>query len=434
MSMIETGIAGMILLLFFFIVGMPVSFAFALAGVLGFCYVGGIEGGLSVLAIETFSNFSSYGLTVIPMFVFMGSIAFTGGISGKLFDFGFALFGRIRGGLALSSIVACSLFAAVCGSTAATAAAMGKVAIPEMRRYKYDDALATGTLAAAGSLGILIPPSSTLIIYAMLTEQSVGKLFIAGVLPGLLLALLFALAVIIWCFYNPKIAPAGPATTLRQKLKAFSGVFEMLILFFLVMGGLFTGWFTPTQAGAAGAASTLLIVLVRRNLTWRKLLDAFEDTIRTSCMIMVLIAGALIFSRFLAVTGIPTTISKYVGELPLSPFTIMALIVLFHFIGGTFMDSFGLILLTVPVLYPTIVKLGFDPVWYGIIIILIVEMGVISPPEGLNMWVVKSIVPDVPLRTIFKGVVPFCLALLLCAALLMAFPEIATFLPSFMSY
>ena len=311
---------------------------------------------------------------------------------------------------------------------------MGKVAIPEMRRYKYDDALVTGSVAASGSLGILIPPSATLIIYAMLTEQSVGKLFIAGVLPGVLLAVLFGVTVVIWCFSNPRIAPAGPATTIRQKLKAFSGVVDMLILFFLVMGGLFTGWFTPTQAGAAGAAGTLLVSLFRGNISWRKLLDAFEDTMKTSCMVMLLVAGALIFSRFLAVTGVPTVVSNWVGGLPFSPATIMALIILFHFVAGTFMDSFGLILLTVPVLYPTVLKLGFDPIWYGIMIILIVEMGVISPPEGLNMWVVKAIAPDIPLKTIFKGVMPFCLAVLVCAVLLVLFPQIVTYLPSFMSY
>ena len=434
MSMVEAGIAGMVLLLIFFFLGMPVAFAFALTGVLGFCYVGSIEGGISVLAIEIFSNFSSYSLTVIPMFVLMGAIAFAGGISRNLFDFGFALFGRIRGGLALSTVAACASFAAVCGSTAATAAAMGKVAIPEMRRFKYDDALVTGSVAASGSLGILIPPSATLIIYAMLTEQSVGKLFIAGVLPGVLLAVLFGVTVIVWCLSNPKIAPAGPATTIREKLKAFSGVVDMLILFCVVMGGLFTGWFTPTQAGAAGAAGTLLVSLFRRNISWRKLLDAFEDTMKTSCMVMLLVAGALIFSRFLAVTGIPAVVSNWVGGLPFSPGMIMAIIILFHFVAGTFMDSFGLILLTVPILYPTVLKLGFDPIWYGIMIILIVEMGVISPPEGLNMWVVKAIAPDIPLKTIFKGVMPFCFAVLVCAVLLMIFPQIVTYLPSFMSY
>lgn len=434
MNPIEIGIVGMIVLLCLWFVGVPISFAFMLAGVLGFSYVGTVEGGLSVLAIETFSNYSNYGLTVIPMFVLMGSIAFASGMSRKLFDFAFAFFGRTRGGLAVAGITACAAFAAVCGSTAATAAAMGKVAIPEMKRFKYSDALSTGSIAAAGSLGILIPPSSTLIVYATLTELSVGKLFIAGVLPGLLLATLFALAVVCWCWRHPDAGPPGPSTTIKQKFKALSGVIEMFALFLFVMGGLFTGWFTPTQAGAAGAGGALIIGLVTRTLTWSKLVEALEESIKVNCMVMVLIAGALIFSRFLAVSGIPRIISEWLGVLPVSPMAIMVMIVAFHFLAGTFMDGFGLILLTVPVLYPTIVKLGFDGVWYGIIIILIVEMGAISPPEGINMWVVKGIAPDVPLKTIFRGVIPFCVALIICVALLIIFPQIVTFLPSFMTY
>jgi tripartite ATP-independent transporter DctM subunit len=368
------------------------------------------------------------------MFVLMGSIAFSGGMSRKLFDFGFALFGRTRGGLAIATVAACAAFSAICGSTAATAAAMGKVAIPDMRRYNYDDGLATGVVAAAGSLGILIPPSSTLVVYATLTELSVGKLFIGGVLPGIMLAVLFAFAVIYTCFRHREAGPAGPSTTLKVKYQAFLGIADIIILFCLVMGGLFTGWFTPTQAGAAGAAGALVISTVRKSLTRRKLLEAFEETVKVTCMIMVLIAGALIFSRFFAITTLPRMIADWVGGLPLSPMAIMLLIILFHFLAGTFMDGFGLILLTVPILYPTIVKLGFDGVWYGIVVIMICEMGVISPPEGLNMWVVKGIVPDVPVTTIFRGVIPFCIALLICATLLTIFPQIVTFLPSFMNY
>jgi C4-dicarboxylate transporter, DctM subunit len=434
MSPIESGIAGMILLLFFFFLGMPVSLAFALSGVIGFCFVSNVEAGLSVLAIETFSNLSSYGLTVIPMFVLMGAIGFTSGMSGRLFDFGFTLFGRTRGGLALASVAASAAFAAVCGSTAATAAAIGKVSIPEMKRYGYDDALSHGCVAASGTLGILIPPSATFIVYATLTELSVGKLFIAGILPGILLAALFAATVLIWCWYDPKVAPAGPATTIGQKLKAFLGIADMMVLLFVVLGGLFLGWFTPTQAGAAGAGGAIVIAIIRGGFTRQKLFAALEDTMKTSCMIMILIAGALIFSRFLAITGIPTLLSKWIGNLPLSPFTIMLIIIAFHFVAGTFMDSFGLILLTVPVLYPTILKLGIDPIWYGVIIVLIVEMGVISPPEGLNLWVVKSISPDLQLKTLFKGVIPFCVAVLVCAVILIIYPGIATFLPSFMTY
>jgi C4-dicarboxylate transporter, DctM subunit len=434
MSPIGIAIGGMILLLFFFFLGMPISLAFALSGVVGFFFLSNAEASLSVLSIETFSNLSNYGLTVIPMFVLMGAIGFHGGMSRRLFDFGFTLFGRTRGGLALASVAASAAFAAVCGSTAATAAAIGKVSIPEMKRYGYDDALSNGCVAASGTLGILIPPSATFIVYGTLTELSVGKLFIAGVLPGIFLAALFAVTVLVWCFYNPAIAPAGPQTTIGQKFKAFGRIGDMLLLLMLVLGGLFLGWFTPTQAGAAGAGGAILIAVLRRSLGWKELFRALEDTMKTSCMVMVLIAGALIFSRFLAITGFPTIVSKWVAGLPFSPFTIMVLIIAFHFVAGTFMDSFGLILLTVPVLYPTILKLGFDPIWYGVMIILICEMGVISPPEGLNIWVVRSISPDVPLKTIFKGCIPFCIAVLVCAVVLLLYPRLATFLPGFMTY
>jgi C4-dicarboxylate transporter DctM subunit len=432
MSSVEIGIAATVLLLFFFFIGVPVSFSFALAGVIGLSYLISPDAGLKLLLIQTFDTLADYFLTVIPMFVLMGSLAFASGIGGRLFGAGYSVFGRLRGGLAIGSVAACAGFGAVCGSSAATAAAMGRVALPEMKRYNYDDALSTGCLAAAGSLGILIPPSSTLIVYAMLTEQSVSKLFIAGILPGLLLAFLFVMAITVTCWRNPRLAPAGPETTFRQKVTAIFGVAEMLIVFLMVMGGLFTGWFTPTQAGGAGAAAVLLIALVRRTISWRGLFTALKETAAVSCMVMVLVAGALVFSRFLAASKIPIVLSDWLVGLPYSPMTIMTFIVLFHFLAGTFMDSFGLILLTVPILFPAIVRLGFDPVWYGIMIILFVEMGVISPPHGLNMWVVKGIVPDVSVGTIYRGVLPFLAAMLVCAGLLMAFPKIALVMPGLM--
>ena len=431
MSSLDIGIASMVVLLFFFFIGVPVSFSFAIAGVIGFCYLISTGAGLSLLIMQIFDTFSNYFLTVVPMFVLMGSLAFASGISTRLFDAGYSVFGKMRGGLAVASIAACAAFAAVCGSTAATSAAMAKVAIPEMRKYNYDDTLATGCVAAGGSLGILIPPSATLIVYAMLTEQSVGKLFIAGVFPGLLLAFLFAMAIILLCWKWPDMAPAGPETTIKQKLGAVIGVFEMLAVVVMVMGGLFTGWFTPTQAGGAGAAAVLLVALVRRKLSWGGFVNALKETTVITCMVMVLIAGALIFSRFLAATKIPFMLTDWIVELPLSPMGVMIIIVLLHFLAGTFMDGFGLILISVPVLFPTVVALGFDPIWYGIVIILIVEMGVISPPEGLNMWVVKGIA-DVPAEVVFKGVLPFIGALLICTFLLIIFPQIALFLPSLM--
>jgi C4-dicarboxylate transporter DctM subunit len=322
----------------------------------------------------------------------------------------------------------------MCGSTNATAAAMGRVSLPEMRRYNYDDSLATGCVAAAGSLGILIPPSTVFIIYGILTEQSIGKLFIAGVIPGIILAVLFMAVVSLLCLRNPKLAPAGAPTSWREKLAGLTGILEMLILFGLVIGGLFLGWFSPTQAGAAGAAGALLIGLARRQLNWQGFLFAIKDALRITCMVMVIVTGAIIFGHFIAVAKIPLVLSEWVGGLPLPPAAIMGIIVLMYLAGGCFMDALALITLTVPIIYPVILVLGFDPIWFGVIIVLVTEMGVITPPVGVNVYVIKGIAEDVPLETIFRGIFPFLAALIVAVAILIAFPQIATFLPSFTRY
>ncbi|MFC1871197.1 TRAP transporter large permease [Chloroflexota bacterium] len=434
MDMAIIGTISIFTLIVLFLIGVPVAYAMAIIGVIGFSYVVSTGAGLSMLAIEIFDNFAEYSLTVVPTFVLMGSLAFAAGITKRLYDAGYTLFGRMRGGLAISTIAACAGFAAICGSTNATAAAMGKVALPEMKRYNYDDGLATGCVASAGSLGILIPPSTILIIYGIMTEQSIGKLFIAGVLPGILLAILFMIAVFLRCWKDPAAGPAGPSTTMKQKLIGLSGLSEMGILFGLVMGGLFAGWFTPTEAGGAGAAGALLIAVARRSITWQGLIEAFKDTLLITCMVLTIVTGALIFGRFMTVTHIPFMLSDWVGGLPISPLAVMALIILIHFIGGCFMDAFALIVLTIPIVFPVVTALGFDPIWFGVLIVLICEMGVITPPVGINVYVIKGVAPDVPLTTIFKGVIPFVIALVIGTTLLTIFPQIATFLPSFMSY
>jgi C4-dicarboxylate transporter DctM subunit len=433
-SPITIGLIGIVVLVLIFLLGMPVGFAMAFVGLAGFCYLVSPEAGLSILARDVFSNFSSYSLTVIPMFVLMGSIAFASGMSRRLYDAGYTLFGQLRGGLAMATIAACAGFAAMCGSTNATAAAMGRVSLPEMKRYNYDDSLATGCVAAAGSLGILIPPSTIFIIYGILTEQSIGKLFIAGVIPGIILAVLFMAVVSLLCLRNPKLAPAGAPTSWREKLAGLTGILEMLILFGLVIGGLFLGWFSPTQAGAAGAAGALLIGLARRQLNWQGFLFAIKDALRITCMVMVIVTGAIIFGHFIAVAKIPLVLSEWVGGLPLPPAAIMGVIVLMYLAGGCFMDALALITLTVPIIYPVILVLGFDPIWFGVIIVLITEMGVITPPVGVNVYVIKGIAEDVPLETIFRGIFPFLAALIVAVAILIAFPQIATFLPSFTRY
>ena len=434
MNPVIIGVVGIVVLVIIFLLRMPVGFAMAFVGFVGFSFLVSPQAGLGILARDVFYTFSSYSLTVIPMFVFMGSIAAASGISRRLYDASHALLGRLRGGLAIATVAGCASFAAICGSTTATAAAMGKVALPEMKRYKYDDSLATGCVAAAGSLGILIPPSTIFIIYGIMTEQSIGKLFVAGVFPGIILAGLFVATVALVCRRNPSLAPASPATSWREKIDLIAGITETVVLFIFVIAGLFLGWFSPTQAGGAGAAGALLIGIIRGQLSWQGFLSAIKDALRITCMVMVIVAGATVFGHFMAVTKIPFILSDWVVNLPLPPMAIMGVIVVIYLIGGCFMDALALITLTIPIFYPAVIALGFDPIWFGVTIVLITEMGVITPPVGVNVYVIKGIAEDVPLETIFKGILPFLAALVVMIAILILFPQIATFLPNLTTY
>lgn len=425
-------IISVVLLVFLFLLRMPVAYVMALVGFVGFSYIVSIDGGLSLLAKDFWVLFSSYSLTVVPMFVFMGTLAFHSGMGSRLYNAAHKFFAQMRGGLAVSTIMACAGFGAMCGSTIAGAAAMGKVTLPEMKRFHYDSSLATGCVASAGSLAILIPPSTVLIIYGIMTGESIGKLFAAGILPGLLLTALFILTVIILCRFKPSLAPPGDEATWKERIASLSGVVEMFILFFLVIGGLFVGWFTPTESGAVGAIGTLIIALMRRTLSWEGFLTSLSETTRITAMVFLIVAGATIFGRFMAVTRVPFELSEWVGGLGMSPYIIMGFIIFGYLIGGCFMDSLALITLTVPILYPVIVKLGFDPIWFGVIIVLVGEMGVITPPVGINVYVIKGVAGEVPLETIFKGVFPFLGAIVVSTAILIAFPQIALVLPKLM--
>jgi C4-dicarboxylate transporter DctM subunit len=432
MSPITVGLIGLVILVIVLFSRMPVGFVMALVGFLGFTYMVSLEAGLRLLAKDFLDIFSSYSLTVLPLFIFMGQIAFYAGISRRLYDSAYTFLGHFPGGLAMATIGACAGFAAICGSTNASAATMATVALPEMKRYKYGTSLATGTVAAGGSLGILIPPSVIFIVYGIMTEQSIGKLFAAGILPGILLSSLFVLTIYIHVRLKPALGPPGPKTSLKEKVRSMWGVIEMLFIFGLVMGGLFKGFFTPTEAGAAGAFITLMLAIGRRQISWEKFLVAIWESVRISCMVLVIVAGASVFGHFLAITRIPYVIADWVAHLPLPPWAIMGVICFIYLIGGCFMDSLAMILLTIPIFYPVAVGLGYDPIWFGVIIVLITEMGVITPPVGVNVYVVSGVAKDVPLEVIFKGILPLLGALIVCNIILIIFPQIALFLPSLM--
>jgi tripartite ATP-independent transporter DctM subunit len=359
----------------------------------------------------------------------MGQIAFHARISQRLFKFAYCWLGSLPGGLAMTTVGACTAFGAICGSGPATAATMASVALPEMKRYKYDMELGCGTVAAAGGLGMLIPPSVVFIVYAIMTEQSVGKLFLAGILPGLMIAALFCITIYIHCRLRPNLGPAAQAVSWKARFKSLSGVSDTLLIFLVVMGGMFFGFFTPTEAAAIGAAATIIIALSKKQLDWASFVRSLKETMRTSCMVMLIVAGAVIFGRFLAVTRIPFDLASWLGQLALPGWLIIAAIILFYLLAGCFIDALALILLTIPVFFPVVEQLGYNPIWFGVMIVVVTQMGVISPPVGVNAYVVSGIERDVPLQMVFKGALPFLLALVISAVLLIIFPNIALLLP-----
>ena len=432
MSPTVVGIIGIIALFLFIFSRMPVGFVMAIIGFVGFGTLVSFHASLNLMAKDIYSVFGSYNLTVIPLFVLMGQLSYHSGISRRLFDAAYKFIGHWPGGLAIATIGACAGFAAICGSTNATAATMAAVTLPEMKRYNYKPELATGVVAAGGSLGILIPPSVIFIVYGILTEQSIGKLFVAGILPGILLTALFILTIVIWTSLRPDLGPRGPKFTFRERLASLTGLVETLILFIMVMGGLFVGFFTPTEAGAVGAFGTLILALARRNLSWKGFVTSLFETTRISCMILVIVAGATIFGHFLAVSRIPFDIANWISTFQLSNYVVMLFIIFIYLIGGCFIDSLALIMLTVPIFYPVIISLGYDPIWFGVVIVLITQIGVITPPMGINVYVVSGVARDVPLETIFKGVIPLLIALIIGTLLLIPFPQIALFLPGLM--
>ena len=418
----------------FFFLRMPVGFAMLFVGAMGFCYLVSPTAGLSILGSNLFEMFSTYSFTALPMFILGGSLAFVSGIGDRIYKGGSALLRRLPGSLVLASIAGCASFSAICGSSSATAAVMGKVALPEMRRYGYDDSLATGAIAAGGSLGPLIPPSMVFIIYGILTEQPIGKLFMAGILPGIMNAGVLAITVIILCLRNPALAPRGPATSRKEKIEGLVGFGEALVVFGTVMVGLSFGWFTPTQGGAILAAAVLILGLARRQISWQNFLGAVDEALRITCMIMVIMAGGIVFNRFMAVTDVPYALANWLSAQPLPPMVIMIIILSMYVITGFFMDGMGVLVLTLPILFPTVLAMGFDPIWFGVMIVVAGETAVITPPVAINVYVIHAVAKDVPITTIIKGIWPFLGGLSISIVILLVFPQIATFLPSLIRY
>lgn len=434
MSPFLVGVIGV--LVFFVLIGvrMPIGLAMGIVGLAGYSYLVSPEAALRVVSNDFFGSFSSYSLSVIPMFIWMGSLAYHSGIGSKLFRFSYKAVGHLPGGLAAASQVAGAIFGAICGSSTAATATVGAMAIPEMRKYNYHPSVYTGSVAAAGGLGILIPPSIVFVVYGVATEQSIGKLLISGVLPGIILTVLNMIAVFITAARNPGLAPRGPRSPMSEVVRSVVyDLWEILLVFVVVLGGIFGGWFTPTEAGAIGTAALLAVGLAERSLKWKGFIQSILETTRTTTMILFLLGGATIFGRFLAVSRIPFELAGWTGGLPLPPWVIMGVIVAIYFVLGCFMDALAMITLTIPIFYPVVVgNLGYDPIWFGVIIVLVGIMGVITPPVGMNVYVVKGLVKDVPLEVIFRGVWPFVIAILVECAILTAFPGIATVLPQMM--
>jgi tripartite ATP-independent transporter DctM subunit len=377
-------------------------------------------------------TFSKYGLTVIPLFVFMGQVAFHSGVNEKLYRTAHTWVGHIRGGIAMATVLACAAFSAICGSNAATAATMTTVALPEMNKYKYQPILSTSSIAAGSTLGVVIPPSVVLIVIGLYTGQPIAKLFYGGISAGVLLAVCLALTVYFLCLLKPQWGPLGEKATWGQRLRSLPGAFEMVVLFLLVMVGLYIGVFTPAEAGAVGSFFAVVLSAAQGRLTLRGLVNAIMETLRISCMVIVIVAGAVVFGRFLAVTRIPFEIAAWVADLPIPGLAVMMIIFGIYIVGGALMDALALLLITIPIFFPVAESLGYDPIWFGVTITVVTTLGAITPPVGATTYVVAGMAPEVPLERIFKGVLLFMPAYIFTLLVLTLFPEVVTYLPSAM--
>lgn len=431
MDPIIVGFIGIGFLFVFLFSGMPIGGAMTLIGVAGFAYLTDLEAAYGILKTVPYATFASYNFSIVPLFILMGAFVFKSGLGSDIFDTIYKWVGHFRGGIAQTTVIACACFAAISGSSLATAATLGAVSLPEMKKYKYDDSLATGSIAAGGSIGILIPPSVVLIIYGFIAEQSIGKLFLAGFIPGIMEAFFYLITIWILTTAKPTSGPKGPRFTMRERFRSLRKTWEVLILFLVVIGGIYAGIFTPTEAAGVGAFGAFFFTLARKKLTREVFKDSLLQTCSTSGMIFLILMGAMIFGYFLTVSQVPSAIAELATGLNVSRYVILIAILVVTLALGCVMDSLAIILLTVPVFYPVIVQLGFDPIWFGILVVRVTEMGLITPPVGLNVFIIKGI-SGAPIQTVFKGVLPFLFADAVQVAILIMVPQIIMFLPDLM--
>jgi tripartite ATP-independent transporter DctM subunit len=429
MNEVWVGIIGLASVMLLFLTGIELAFAMMVTGFVGFAYLVSWPAALNLLAKDAFDVLSSYGFTVIPLFILMGQVAFNSGIAKKLFDASYKYVGHIPGGLAMGTVVGATAFKSICGSSPATAATFASVAVPEMDRYGYDKRLSTGIVASVGTLGILLPPSVTLIVFGIITDQSIGRLFLAGVFPGLLIAALFLCVIYGWCTLNPKLGPKGARSSWMERLKATPEVAWVVLVFLLVIGGILKGFFTPTEAGSVGTFLVLLLTVLKRDLNLRGYIKSVGESVRTGCMVFVLLVGSTILGHFIAVTRIPMIAADWIVGLPLHSSIVLILIALIYLVGGSFIDDMAFMILATPIFYPAIIKLGYNPLWFGILIGITVMIGVVVPPVALTVFVVKQIT-QTPFNIIYSGVYPFLISLVLGGIAVFLFPGLATWLPA----
>jgi C4-dicarboxylate transporter, DctM subunit len=429
MNEVTVGLIILTITLVFFLTGIELAFAMIIMGFLGFGYLISWPAAFNLLAKDFYDTLNSYGFTVIPLFVLMGQVSYNSGIAKRLFDAAHKFIGHIPGGLAMATVGGATVFKAICGSSAATSATFAFVAVPEMDRYKYDKRLSTGVVATVGTLGILLPPSVTLIIYGIITDLSIGRLFLAGIFPGLMIAVFFICVIYGWCKINPAVGPKSEKSTWPERIKTVPEVMIVVFIFCLVIGGILGGFFTPTEAGSVGTFLVLMLSFVRRDMNVKGYITSVSESIRTACMVILLIAGSTVLGHFIAVTKIPMITADWIVSLSMPAWVIMIFISLIYLIGGSFIDDLAFMILATPIFYPAIIQLGYDPLWFGILIGITVMIGVVIPPMAICVFIVKQITKT-PFSTVYAGVYPFLISLVAGGIIVFLFPKIATWLPS----